>query len=108
MLPPTVAYAVRWYPSSFSGSVCEDSSSCSVGVLSVLFSFAVYGGWQLLYLFVTEVVYAEKISSEDLMTSVRFLTEVKPHPIYRQLRKWGVKLNPVTMLVIVQAIYTGR
>ncbi len=40
------------------------------------------------------------------MTSVKWLTEVKPHPIYKAIKKAGIKIPPVYCLVLVQGIYT--
>ena len=40
------------------------------------------------------------------MTSVRWLTKVKPHPIYKSMKKAGLAPNPVFALVLVQGVYT--
>jgi hypothetical protein len=55
----------------------------------------------------TEVMDREKFSNDsNLMTSVRWLTKVKPHPIYRTMHKAGFHPHPTLALVLVQGIYT--
>ena len=51
-------------------------------------------------MFKTEVLDGEKIRKDnEIMTSVKWLTQVKPHPIYLLMKKYGLNPNPVGALV---------
>jgi len=73
----------------------------------MLAPFFFYCIWQALYLIKTEVFDREKLAHDkDIMTSVRWMTQVKPHPIYKMMLKAGLNPHPVVALVAVQGIYT--
>jgi len=108
MFPPLVTFAMRWYPPQGDFSLVCTEPDCNLSpyfafTLSILF----YSIWQILYLVKTEMIDKLKLQSDkNIMTSVRWMSEVKPHPIYRFMLKKGINLSPPTALTLVQGVYT--
>eukprot|EP00727_Mastigamoeba_balamuthi_P005591 m51a1_g1651 hypothetical protein (388) ;mRNA; f:346772-348486 len=73
---------------------------------SFLWPLGLYALWQLLYLLFTEVFRKEKIRRCGYMTSLRWLSEERPHPILLWTRGKGWKTSPLWLLVGVQLVYT--
>eukprot|EP01108_Squamamoeba_japonica_P007876 TRINITY_DN6834_c0_g1_i1.p1 TRINITY_DN6834_c0_g1~~TRINITY_DN6834_c0_g1_i1.p1 ORF type:complete len:168 (-),score=85.91 TRINITY_DN6834_c0_g1_i1:22-480(-) len=60
-----------------------------------------------MYLIKTEWVDKAKLDGDkQLMTSLRWLSEKRPHPLYRWLRARGINCTPLVMIVCVQFVYT--
>lgn len=108
LFPALVTFCMRWYPVNGDLSTVCPTPNCSLSFYNgMVYPFMLYCLWQVLYLIKTEVIDREKFSQDcDLMTSVRWLTKVKPHPIYKAMRKAGLAPNPVFALVLVQGVYT--
>jgi Protein of unknown function (DUF2838) len=109
LMPVLVTYSIRWLGTDADAfAISELAGEPS---MSLMASFAVplgfYCFWQAAYLVKTEHIDAEKLQTRrDLMTSVRWMSEIKPHPIYVMCRKKGVPLSAVSVLVSVQLVYT--
>jgi len=108
MFPPLVTFSLRWYPPGNDFSLvclepdCRASLYYTFGV-----SFVAYCLWQALYLIQTEVIDKEKLAKDkQIMTSVRWMTEYKPHPVYKWMVKNGYRYGPTSALVLTQGIYT--
>ncbi|KAL1525889.1 hypothetical protein AB1Y20_020717 [Prymnesium parvum] len=70
--PPLLLFCVRWFPAAhIEPSVADPVSAREFLTLGM----GGYVFWQLLYVFVTEVVYAASLrANDDMMTSTRWLT----------------------------------
>jgi len=108
MFPPLVTFSLRWYPPHNDFSlVCLEPDCKMSPFYAFAVSFIVYCIWQFLYIIQTEVIDKEKLSKDKaLMTSVRWMTEFKPHPIYKLMLKKGFKYGPTAALTITEGIYT--
>jgi hypothetical protein len=108
IFPPLVTFCSRWYPPNGDFSLVCAEKDCYMSFWNaIVYPFAFYILWQILYLVKTEVIDKDKLDSDkDLMTSLRYLTEYKPHPIYKLMVKKGFKFPPYVALVLVQAVYT--
>jgi len=110
MFPPLVTFALRWYtPPANLEAVCNGAEHCSMGLYNAfVLSMSLYCVWQALYLVQTEIVDRKKLESDnEIMTSARWMSRVKPHPIWVFLKKKGVpeKYSNFT-LVGIQFVYT--
>jgi len=108
IFPPLVAYSLRWHPPNNDFSlVCVEPDCRMSGYYVFVLSFIFYCVWQALYLIKTEFFDKEKLArDQNIMTSVRWMTQVKPHPIYKMMLKNGIKLPPAAALTVVQGFYT--
>ncbi|PRP79608.1 transmembrane protein [Planoprotostelium fungivorum] len=108
IFPALVTFALRWYPSRHF-SVCSEEEHCTMnyGIVGFLTIF-IYVMWQIMYLFKTEVVDGRKLRNDKaIMTSARWMSQVKPHPIWQYFRKRGAKeSHAIPVLVAVQLLYT--
>jgi len=108
IFPPLVTFCMRWYPAKSDLSLICVEPDCSMTVnYAISLPFLFYCIWQMLYLIKTEIFDKEKLAKDkEIMTSVRWMTEVKPHPIYKGMLKAGLAPNPVFALTAVQGVYT--
>jgi len=108
IFPPLVTFSLRWYPPNGDFSLVCTEPDCSLSpYYAITLALVFYAIWQVLYLVKTEIFDKEKISNDtEIMTSVKWMTEVKPHPIYKLMLKKGLAPSPVAALTLVQAIYT--
>ncbi|KAL7720125.1 Glycerophosphocholine acyltransferase 1 [Entamoeba marina] len=98
LFPALVCYSLRWY---------VISSPPEITLLSgIIIPSIIYILWQCAYLFITEGVDKDKIERRRYMTSLKWLSQEKPHPIYLFLLKKGVKDRPLVILVSFQFAYT--
>ncbi|KAL7718255.1 Glycerophosphocholine acyltransferase 1 [Entamoeba marina] len=72
-LPSMVVYCIRWY------SNIEDIPENLSFTYGFVYPLIIYGIWQIFYLIVTEYLRKDYIFENGCMTSVRWLTEEKPH-----------------------------
>jgi len=108
IFPPLVTFSLRWYPPHNDFSlVCLEPDCKMSAYYAFVVAYIVYWIWQALYSFQTEVIDKEKLSKDkDLMTSVRWMTEFKPHPLYKLMLRRGFKHGPSAALALTQGIYT--
>jgi len=108
IFPPLVTFSLRWYPPNGDFSLVCTEPNCSLSpYYAITLAMVFYAIWQALYLVKTEVFDKEKLENDcEIMTSVKWMTQVKPHPIYKIMLKKGMAPNPVAALTGVQAIYT--
>jgi len=67
----------------------------------------IYFIWQVSYFVKTEFVDKKKLESDqDIMTSSRWMTVKKPHPIWKFFCKRGYNISAPILLQLVQTIYT--
>jgi len=108
--PPLVTYCLRWYPRAGDfHTICgSEENSCELSFREGLMNpFYLYVYWQIAYYVKTEFLDRKKLASDkDLMTSLRWMTEKEPHPVYKWCRARGYKGSGVTLLVFVQFCYT--
>ena len=62
--------------------------------------------WQIGYLIITEGFKKETIQKNHYITSLVWLSQEQPHPIYLYLLKKGVKDRPLIILISFQFVYT--
>eukprot|EP01087_Luapelamoeba_hula_P019173 TRINITY_DN6321_c0_g2_i1.p1 TRINITY_DN6321_c0_g2~~TRINITY_DN6321_c0_g2_i1.p1 ORF type:complete len:577 (-),score=105.53 TRINITY_DN6321_c0_g2_i1:170-1867(-) len=106
--PPIVTYCLRWWCVDTSlFTVCKDDD-CSITLsASFVWPLILYSFWQFCYILKTEILDRTKFQKNDsLMTSVRWFSRARPHPVYKFLVSKGVKINPVVLLIAIQFIYT--
>jgi len=108
MFPPLVAYSLRWYPPNNDFSLVCVEPDCRMSVYyAFVVSFGFYIIWQILYLIKTELLDREKLrKDQEIMTSVRWMSTIKPHPVYKMMLKKGWKYPAWLALTLVQGIYT--
>jgi len=108
IFPPIVTFCMRWFPENQDlSNICVEKDCYMSPYYAIVLPFVFYILWQLLYLIKTEVFDREKLARDkEIMTSVRWMTQVKPHPIYKMMLKAGLRPNPVLALSVVQGIYT--
>eukprot|EP01117_Protostelium_nocturnum_P007627 TRINITY_DN2732_c0_g1_i2.p1 TRINITY_DN2732_c0_g1~~TRINITY_DN2732_c0_g1_i2.p1 ORF type:complete len:541 (-),score=130.38 TRINITY_DN2732_c0_g1_i2:10-1464(-) len=113
LYPPLVTFCLRWFPSE-GFHICDDPgpqcpNNCSLNYFIVIsLIMVIYLLWQFMYLFKTEIVDGRKLRSDkQIMTSARWMSEVRPHPIWKYFKKRGAKENhAIPVLVGVQLLYT--
>lgn len=103
---PLVCYSLRWLDATaVEGAPLGPSDSAIrqlVGNAAALYAF-----WQAQYLLKTEVLDRHRFEADpEIMTSLRWLADVRPHPIYKRIRAAGVRASPLVVIVVVQATYT--
>jgi hypothetical protein len=106
--PPLVSFVVRWYPTdpSFFTATNEANSfmTWKEAIFPPLFFYIL---WQVFYILKTEIVDKRKLATDKkLMTSARWLAEVKPHFVYRFLLRHGWKHGGQPTLIAFQLLYT--
>jgi hypothetical protein len=119
MFPPLVTFCLRWFPDPdapttkalclTSNSTDDVHSACSISIFNTFVaSMILYVIWQVLYLLKTEVIDKKMIEKDkEIMTSARWMSEVKPHPIWKFLKKKGIHEKYANYtLVSIQFIYT--
>jgi len=100
LLPSMVCYTIRWRLNIWQMDT-EMSWWSLVGALLL------YALWQAVYLIKTEVIDRKKLNEDDeMMTSLRWMTRRRPHPIYRKIRSMGFNPNPVALIVVLQFLIT--
>ena len=114
ILPPLVTWCLRWYPSS-EFVVCSSAECTFTARQAWRLCFYFYAFWQLAYVVKTEVIDKARFErDEQLMTSARWMTRKKPHPIYQFVSRnrtrvpFGQFLTdyPFVILIAVQVAYT--
>jgi len=101
--PPLLSYAIRWR-TGYSNPTENDLDLTYLEMANMLLF---YGYWQFLYCIKTEWIDAHKFrKDETLMSSARWLSSVRPHPIYRAILKRGYNVTPIQVLVPFQLLYT--
>jgi len=109
IFPSLVVFCVRWYPMDNDFSrVCTDPD-CTIDIPhAFIYALVYYAAWQAYYLLQTEVIDKKKLDNDvDIMTSARWMSQVKPHPIWVYLRKRGVsEKSAAAALVGTQFCYT--
>eukprot|EP01095_Lingulamoeba_sp_RSL-Kostka_P006563 TRINITY_DN2066_c0_g1_i1.p1 TRINITY_DN2066_c0_g1~~TRINITY_DN2066_c0_g1_i1.p1 ORF type:complete len:358 (+),score=59.38 TRINITY_DN2066_c0_g1_i1:41-1114(+) len=114
-LPSLVTYCLRWYPLEDNFlHVCETNDCVISWKNAVALPMYFYLFWQFSYVLKTEFIDKAKIEERDYMTSLRWMTIKKPHPIYQTIRKHQYKIkfgpflvqHPSFLLVIIQILYT--
>lgn len=103
--PPLVLYAERWYNPAIiaSGPEANAISVWEAVWLPIIF----YIVWQIAYLVKTEIMDRKTfIADSEMITSVIWLSKIKPHAIYKLLLSKGINLNPTFMLIVFQLLYT--
>jgi len=109
LFPALVTWCIRWYPSNGDLSYLCHDNDCNLSYYNVfVLTMGIYAFWQVLYLIQTDVVDRRKIElDKDIMTSCRWMTEVKPHPIWKFYKKHGASLKYANFyLVVTQFFYT--
>lgn len=96
----SVMFCERWY----AREALETSLSIKHAmIVPVLF----YVLWQCFYSLKTDVLDKNKLQSDkDMLTSARWLGEIKPHPVYLMLVRRGYKWSPSIVLPGFQLFYT--
>lgn len=73
----------------------------------VVYGLVAYVFWQAMYILKTEILDRKRFKEDEtLITSLRWLTVIKPHGIYLFLKSKGLDLPPLFIIVVVQLIYT--
>jgi len=108
MFPPLVTFSMRWFPVNGDLSrVCMDKDCKMSSYYAFFLTMAFYSVWQIIYILKTELIDKHKLDNDkEIMTSARWMTEVKPHPIYKFLLQIGMNFQPYILLAGVQFIYT--
>mmetsp|Transcript_29504 Transcript_29504/g.41525 ORF Transcript_29504/g.41525 Transcript_29504/m.41525 type:complete len:421 (+) Transcript_29504:60-1322(+) len=110
--PPLVTFCVRWFPQKHSRisslSVCIDEE-CSVSYFNIfVLTMVFYSIWQVLYLLKTEVLDKRKLEKDkDIITSARWLSQIRPHPVWKFFLSKGCKPQHAPLVLAgVQFVYT--
>jgi len=106
--PPIVVYTLRWYGDQ-SFAVCPSGSGgCGISLWNIfVWPLAFYTFWQVAYIIKTELMDKRKLEKDkDLVTSLRWLADLKPHPIYRMAKSKGYRGGAFGLLVAFQFCYT--
>ncbi|ELP85628.1 hypothetical protein EIN_409170 [Entamoeba invadens IP1] len=98
LFPALVMYCIRWHTYI---TVPELTLFNGLILPAILYIF-----WQIVYLIITEGFKKETIKKNGYITSLIWLSQEHPHPIYLYLVKKGVKDRPLVILVSVQFVYT--
>jgi hypothetical protein len=110
LFPPLVTFCIRWYPpTAHLEAVCGGAEVCNMSFFNAfVLSMSLYVVWQFLYLLQTEVIDKKKLELDsEIMTSARWMSRVKPHPIWVAMKKRGVSDSKASAtLVGVQFLYT--
>jgi len=108
IFPPLITYCARWYPSNNDFTTICGNADCTTTLNNMLFfPLCFYFLWQVLYLIQTEVFDYEKLQNDkDIMTTVRYWTHVKPHPLLILIQKKKYNIKPIYILIVAQALYT--
>eukprot|EP01112_Ceratiomyxa_fruticulosa_P009524 TRINITY_DN2487_c0_g1_i1.p1 TRINITY_DN2487_c0_g1~~TRINITY_DN2487_c0_g1_i1.p1 ORF type:complete len:435 (-),score=57.59 TRINITY_DN2487_c0_g1_i1:267-1571(-) len=104
LCPPLVTFCLRWYPiePECGGGSCKMTLYETFVIPMYLYLF-----WQLGYYIKTELVDRKKLQSDqEIMTSLRWLSEKQPHPVYLFALKCGYKGPVSILLMITQIVYT--
>jgi len=107
LAPPCVMFCYRWYPPNAElFQIAADATTISFKeILVVPVSFYVY--WQAMYILKTEYLDQAKLKQDkELMTSSRWMSEIKPHTVYKFLVSKGFNYRPTTILAFFQLLYT--
>lgn len=106
--PPLVTFCLRWYPANGDITrVCSDMECHPSPTIIFGYTLVFYIIWQILYILKTEYLDKKKIENDkDIITTARFWTIIKPHPIYLWFKKKGYNFHPVIILSGCQFIYT--
>jgi len=108
IFPALVTFCWRWYPHNDHSTVCPEGD-CWVAFGALGLALVCYCFWQIAYFVKTEVIDKEFIEKDkEIMTSARWMSDVKPHPIWVMCAKRGCKREQASfVLMTVQLIYTG-
>lgn len=109
LYPPLVFYAERWHgPSPSHFSSLSHSFDTSQLKFSLWIPLVFYILWQAFYFLKTEVLDRSKFKTDkEIVTSVRWLTQIKPHFVYKLLVQHNIHINPNLLLASFQLIYTA-
>ena len=112
LVPPIVAYALRWHAPAGTEGLFRTGGEWGDGYPSyvqiVVPSMLAYGFWQVMYILKTEVLDRRRFrEDQELITSLRWMTRHRPHAIYRWCRETkGWNVPALAIIVVVQLIYT--
>jgi len=109
VFPPLVVFCIRWYPMDNDFTRVCTNSECTIDVQhAFIYALVYYAMWQGYYLLQTEVIDKKKLEMDaEIMTSARWMSLVKPHPVWVYLRKKGVsEKSAAAALVGTQFLYT--
>jgi len=109
LFPPLVSFCLRWYPLNENYSSICINSDCSIGFYDgFLYPLILYSIWQAMYTIQTEYIDKKKIEKDkDIMTSARWMSKVKPHPVWVWFHKRGAPEASVHIVLAgTQFIYT--
>lgn len=115
IMPAIVTFGLRWYPEAGLSGVCA-TEACEISLMeAVVHPICFYIFWQVTYIAKTEFIDKAKLASDaELVTSLRWMTERRPHPIYRAVERHQYRFrfgpflirHPSSLLMLVQLIYT--
>jgi hypothetical protein len=111
LLSSLVTYCIRWWDHDgdfvLSSPIDSSDEPEFYYLYGILGSLLLYSFWQLAYVLKTEHVDKQKLQGDDrLMTSSRWMTSKRPHPIYKYCVKRGYTGSAITLLALVQVVYT--
>lgn len=94
-------FCERWYVRE---AVVDTTFSLKHAIfIPVLF----YILWQIFYSLKTDVLDRQKLENDkEMITSAKWLGEIRPHPVYMMLVKKGYNLSPTVVLIGFQLLYT--
>ncbi|EKE39331.1 hypothetical protein ENUP19_0102G0025 [Entamoeba nuttalli] len=98
LFPGLVIYCIRWYVLTTVPQLTIMNGLIIPSLLYIL--------WQIIYLIITEGFKKETIQKNHYITSLIWLSQEHPHPVYLYLLKKGFKDRPLVILITVQFIYT--
>jgi len=97
--PPIVTYCLRWWESDQFVVTANPSGTVSLNV-TFWWPLLLYMYWQAIYIVKTEILDRHKFESDrELMTSLRWFSVKKPHPIYRLAVSRGWRIKPIVLLI---------
>lgn len=99
--PPLVVFCERWYIRADTiDAISPSELGLGVSLKHGLFvPIVFYILWQVFYSLKTDFLDRHKLDNDpDMITSSRWLSEIRPHPLYLMVLKKGIKLPPPLVL----------
>eukprot|EP01128_Nolandella_sp_AFSM9_P009086 TRINITY_DN5725_c0_g1_i1.p1 TRINITY_DN5725_c0_g1~~TRINITY_DN5725_c0_g1_i1.p1 ORF type:complete len:405 (+),score=78.10 TRINITY_DN5725_c0_g1_i1:105-1319(+) len=107
--PPLLSYAFRWsshYDPEWIFAV--DSPDNQLDRWDFICMLVGYFVWQIFYWVKVELMDKKKLrENKDLVTSARWLGEVRPHAYYVWVKKMVPRAQPEMTLILTQLVYTA-
>eukprot|EP01127_Copromyxa_protea_P015926 TRINITY_DN4656_c0_g1_i1.p1 TRINITY_DN4656_c0_g1~~TRINITY_DN4656_c0_g1_i1.p1 ORF type:complete len:432 (-),score=67.46 TRINITY_DN4656_c0_g1_i1:61-1206(-) len=104
LMPSLLSFCVRWYdPTMWIDAAVEETSIywTDIGVMMLFYTL-----WQVLYLIKTELLDRKKLESDPaIITSARYLSSRRPHPVYQAMKAKGIHSGQVA-LTLFQFCFT--